>query len=213
MKILRFTSGDTYTPFAPYWDYFICEDKIHANLESLYKEILVREKNIISSTEFEDDWGTQLGPDSLTSRSNTYNLLTWTDAVPIREEVRRTHDLFREQLGLPHVLVYAQAWANVMRKGEKIEAHRHGNDPLTYLSGHVCIKVDGTKTYYKKPYGGEDFASDNEVNKVTLFPSCIEHYTDRYEGDEERVTIAFDILTQQGYDNVKDEWKDHWVTL
>ena len=100
-----------------------------------------------------------------------------------------------------------------MRKGEKIEPHRHGNDPYTYLSGHVCIKVDGTKTYYNKPYGGEPYGSENEVGKLTLFPSCIEHYTDRYEGDEQRVTIAFDILTQQGYDNVKEEWKGHWIKL
>ena len=213
MKILRFTSGDTYTPFAPYWDYFICEDSIDGSLAGLQNEIMWQEKKIISATEFEDDWGTQLGPNSLTSRSNTYNLLTWTDAVPIKEGVKKTHDKFREQLGLPPIEIYAQCWANVMRKGEKIEPHRHGNDPYTYLSGHVCIKVDGTKTYYNKPYGGEPYGSENEVGKLTLFPSCIEHYTDRYEGDEQRVTIAFDILTQQGYDNVKEEWKGHWIKL
>ena len=101
MKILRFTSGDTYTPFAPYWDYLICEDVIGDSLTGLHNEIMWQEKKIISATEFEDDWGTQLGPNSLTSRSNTYNLLTWTDAVPIKEGVKKTHDKFREQLGLP----------------------------------------------------------------------------------------------------------------
>ena len=213
MKIFRFTNEELRSPFAPYWDYYICEDHIQTPWHDLLNEILWQEKSIISKYEFEDDWGTKLGPDSLTSRSNRYNLLTWNCSEQLRKDIKKTHEIFIEQLGLPPVGIYAQCWANVMRKGEKIEPHRHGNDPLAYLSGHVCLKVNDTQTYYNKPYGGDPYASPNDAGKITLFPSCIEHYTDRVEDSEERVTIAFDITTETGYSNIKSEWQDHWVKL
>ena len=81
MKIVKFTSGDTYTPFAPWWEYYFCEDNLKISLTDLKEEILSKEKDIIDQYEFEDDWGTKLGPNSLTSRSNRYNLLEFDTAV------------------------------------------------------------------------------------------------------------------------------------
>ena len=75
MKIIRFTSGETYTPFAAAWEYYFCEDDLKISLTQIKKEILDREKSIIEENEFEDDWGTKLGAESLTARSNKYNLL------------------------------------------------------------------------------------------------------------------------------------------
>ena len=47
-----------------------------------------------------------------------------------------------------------------------------------------------------------------------MFPNWLEHYTDTYEGDDVRVTIAFDIITQTVYDeDIFDNMKDHWVQL
>ncbi|BCV00275.1 MAG: hypothetical protein CM15mV34_0490 [Caudoviricetes sp.] len=34
---------------------------------------------------------------------------------------------------------------------------------------------------------------------MTLFPNWLEHFTDPYEGSEERVTLAFDIITEVVY--------------
>ena len=34
---------------------------------------------------------------------------------------------------------------------------------------------------------------------MTLFPNWLEHFTDSYEGSEERVTLAFDIITEVVY--------------
>ena len=92
MKLIRFTSGQTYTPFAAAWEYFFCEEDLKIPLEELKKEILDKEKGIIEKYEFEDDWGTKLGAESLTARSNKYNLLNFDSALPLKYAIKKTHD-------------------------------------------------------------------------------------------------------------------------
>tara|TARA_B100001113_G_scaffold265500_1_gene220368 strand:- start:19 stop:666 length:648 start_codon:yes stop_codon:yes gene_type:complete len=215
MKIIRFTSGETYTPFAAAWEYYFCEDDLKISLTQIKKEILDREKSIIEENEFEDDWGTKLGAESLTARSNKYNLLKWECAAPLRHAIRKTHDTFVSQLGAPSPpVIYAQCWANVMRKGDQIAVHSHGKDPYGYLSGHVCVQVTDTNTNYYNPYGGDPWKSHNEVGKITLFPNWVKHGTDKVVDDQERITIAFDIYTEDGYDkSIDDKMKPHWLKL
>jgi len=215
MKIIRFTSGETYTPFAAAWEYYFCEDDLKISLTQIKKEILDREKSIIEENEFEDDWGTKLGAESLTARSNKYNLLKWECAAPLRHAIRKTHDAFVSQLGAPSPpVIYAQCWANVMRKGDQIAVHSHGKDPYGYLSGHVCVQVTDTNTNYYNPYGGDPWKSHNEVGKITLFPNWVKHGTDKVIDDQERITIAFDIYTEDGYDKSIDaKMKPHWLKL
>ena len=215
MQIIRFTSGETYTPFAAAWEYFFCEDVLTVSLDDVKKEILDKEKSIIEENEFEDDWGTKLGAESLTARSNKYNLLKWECAAPLRHAIRKTHDAFVSQLGAPSPpVIYAQCWANVMRKGDQIAVHSHGKDPYGYLSGHVCVQVTDTNTNYYNPYGGDPWKSHNEVGKITLFPNWVKHGTDKVIDDQERITIAFDIYTEDGYDKSIDaKMKPHWLKL
>ena len=215
MKIIRFTSGETYTPFAAAWEYYFCEDDLKISLTQIKKEILDREKSIIEENEFEDDWGTKLGAESLTARANKYNLLKGECAAPLRHAIRKTHDAFVSQLGAPSPpVIYAQCWANVMRKGDQIAVHSHGKDPYGYLSGHVCVQVTDTNTNYYNPYGGDPWKSHNEVGKITLFPNWVKHGTDKVIDDQERITIAFDIYTEDGYDKSIDaKMKPHWLKL
>jgi len=215
MKIIRFTSGQTYTPFAAAWEYYFCEDDLRISLEELKKDILDREQSIIDEHEFEDDWGTKLGPKSLTARSNKYNLLKFDSAATLRSAIKRTHDVFVKELGAqtpPEI--YAQCWANVMRKGEQIAVHSHGKDPYGYLSGHVCVQVTNTNTNYYNPYGGDPWPSENKAGKITLFPNWVKHGTDKVVDDQERITIAFDIYTEEGYTkSISDDMKPHWLKL
>ena len=56
--------------------------------------------------------------------------------------------------------------------------------------------------------------SKNREGKLTLFPSYIGHYTDKVNDNEERVSIAFDIRDEKGFNiDIKDNMKDHWVKL
>ena len=124
------------------------------------------------------------------------------------------HDLIIEKLSLENEDVYCQCWANVMREGEKIKLHRHSHDEWTYLSGHICIQTNDTSTYYVHPYSKEPFGSVNEKNKITIFPSWMEHYTDRYHGDTPRITVAFDLYPKTGFHvKIDDKKKPHWVLL
>ena len=101
-----------------------------------------------------------------------------------------------------------------MRKGDQIAVHSHGKDPYGYLSGHVCVQVTDTNTNYYNPYGGDPWKSHNEVGKITLFPNWVKHGTDKVIDDQERITIAFDIYTEDGYDKSIDaKMKPHWLKL
>ena len=42
----------------------------------------------------------------------------------------------------------------------------------------------------------------------------VKHGTDKVVDDQERITLAFDIYTEEGYINsIKDHMKSHWVKL
>ena len=36
----------------------------------------------------------------------------------------------------------------------------------------------------------------NKVGEITLFPSCMPHYTNKQTTDKERITIAFDLFCE-----------------
>ena len=214
MKIYNFNC-ETFTPFAPVWDYVMGEKISQVDYSYLKKEILQREQDIIKKYAYEHDNNTGLGKNSLTSRSKDYNLLQFNCAEELKKDIRLLHDEFIRGLGFNfNGDILVQCWANVMRKGQKIKKHCHGFGPYAYLSGHLCIQVDSTSTHYYNPYGVEPWSSPNINNKMTIFPSWLKHDTDRVEDDVERITIAFDIMDVHGYNvDVKDDMKSHWVKL
>ena len=61
------------------------------------------------------------------------------------------------------------------------------------------ILLHDTNTNYYNPYGGDPWSSSNSAGKITLFPSWVSHGTDKVVDSQERITIAFDILTEDGY--------------
>ena len=105
-----------------------------------------------------------------------------------------------------------------MRKGQRIKKHCHGFGQYAYLSGHLCVQVNEdlypTSTHYYNPYGVEPWSSSNANNKMTIFPSWLKHDTDRVQDDVKRITIAFDIIDESGYNiDVRDDMKSHWIEL
>ena len=134
MKIYNFKC-DTFTPFAPHWNYYVGEKVSKVDFFDLKEEILNKEQEIISKYEYENDWGTGLGKRSLTARSNRYNLLEFNNAEGLREEIRSLHDEFLKGLGYEYTgKIYVQCWANVMRKNQKIKVHCHGLNSLSLES-------------------------------------------------------------------------------
>jgi hypothetical protein len=217
MNILHFKNFPNKTPFAPSWDYFLCEENIlsELNISDIKNAILKNEKDIVQNNKYIDDWGTGLGENSLTSRSNYYNLLEWPETNHIKPIIKNTYNTFLSSIGLPpEKTIYVQCWANVLRNSQIINTHRHWDSIYTYLGGHICIQQHETSTYYKHPFSSNDYVSKNESGKITLFPSWVEHGTTQHTHDQERITIAFDIITQIVLDeDIAPPMRPHWVAI
>ena len=201
-KIINFKSMPKETPFAPEWNYYLIEDLItDIDFKLFSKFLLSKEKTILKFSPAVSDGYTGLGMDSTTARFHKLNILNFKNkAIPkIKKAILKTHNkLLRHlKLKLPkHIFV--QCWVNIMRKGEKIKPHIHQMNPQTYLGGHICIQTTKTSTSYINPVNQindpELYTSHNEVGKITLFPNCIPHFTNRHEGDDPRITLAFDLF-------------------
>lgn len=207
-RLINFKSNAKLTPFAPEWNFIIYEniiDKI--NFKKIASFILNKEKEILKNTTHSKKIGsvdgyTGLGKNSLTSRYENFNVLKWNkdEIKKLKKIILKEHDDFLSLLNIekPKSL-WIQCWANVMRKGEKINTHIHSIKPDSYLGGHVCIQCINTFTGYINPLthvnNPEIFKSDNEVGKITLFQNCLPHYTSTHEDNKkERITIAFDLM-------------------
>lgn len=217
MTIIRFHNRPPKTAFAPTYDYFVYENDSaeRLNLQELASAVLAKEHAIISSLKFNSDWGTGLGANSLTSRSDQFNLLEWPEAGLLKKEIKRCHNEFLEALGIScHEPLYAQCWANVLRPTQQIKAHSHYLNNYSYLGGHLCVQTTNTKTYYAAPYTDEPWGSDNFPGKITLFPNWIRHWTDVNPGPSERITIAWDLITKTVLqEDVDPNRQSHWVEL
>jgi len=217
MKILNFKSEKKSNFFNPEYSFFVFEDNLPINTNLISEILLQKEKEIIKKYPPYDHGGTELNKESVTSRFIYFNLLQFDEFNFLKKYIRKAHDNFLRSLNLNiDNEYYVQCWFNVMRKGEEIKKHNHANniESIAYLSGHICINVDKTNTYYELPYSKKIYKSENQPGKITLFPSWVDHFTDKVESDQKRITIAFDIKTKKSYsENVKNILKPHWEKI
>jgi hypothetical protein len=216
-SIVIYRSPQPKTAFAPFWEYATFEADVFEELQvkRTAKVILDNEKKIIQQYEYIHDWNTGLGPDSVTSRANWYNLLDFEELQYLRGIIRYAHDKFLEDIHVPYEKsIYVQCWCNVLRKGQQIKLHHHSTSPYTYLGGHIVVQTTNTNTNYVNPYTKEIYNSINVPGKITLFPNWVEHFTDTYQDEGERITIAFDICNELTFtEDIFEEKKSHWVRL
>tara|TARA_Y100001951_G_C11179985_1_gene205355 strand:- start:42 stop:635 length:594 start_codon:yes stop_codon:yes gene_type:complete len=161
--------------------------------------ILKKESNILkkySATTIRGDKNfdgcTGLGVNSLTSRASHYNLLDWKKSKDLIDCIKKAYVTFTKNKDP----IYVHCWTNVMRSGEKINEHAHAIYPYTFdhLSGHLGIMVDGTTaTYYR--INDKVLEEVNREGLITFFSSAYPHWTNQYNGNSTRITIAFDIRT------------------
>ena len=204
-KIHHFKSLDPQSPFAPNWEYYIINTKCDLDVQELSKLILDNEKIIIDKyPPANDDGYTGLGMDSLTSRYPYFNLLTWDHSIckQLHKKISEFHDEYVKLVGASFLSnLRVRCLANIMRKGQKIKTHYHSTHPLTYLSGHFCVQCYNSSTIYNNPYrsiSDDGFYIKNNENQMTLFPSWLPHSTTKHMENVERITIAFDIVPENG---------------
>ena len=101
--------------------------------------------------------------------------------------------------------MWIQCWANVLRHGEEMKPHIHATHKYTYLGGHITVQSENTSTIYINPINQinnpETYESINTVGKLTIFQNNIPHYTTKHLGKRERISIAFDIIVDENYND------------
>ncbi len=199
VKVHTFKNESPQTPYAPVWDFVIADKETDLDVDELGYIILSKEKEIIEEyPEVNTDGYTGLGKDSLTARFNYFNVLKWDYPVvkDLHNEIRIFHDQYVSNTtdGKFDAEFKIRCWANVMRKGQKIDKHCHATHPHSYLSGHFTVACNDTSMIYFHPYSPEPYPLKNSPNSMTLFPTWMSHKTDSHEVDIPRITVAFDIL-------------------
>ena len=213
VKDIRIRSEVKQTPFAPEWDYRIIEGEIDDVDFDYIADYLLKKQDEILKIKPTHDGLTGLGLDSTTARHASYNIFKFGDSEinKLKENIIILHNELLKQMGMvdviPYVNLYIQSWYNVMNKGQNISIHLHDITSTCYLGGHITVQCDDTYTGYTHPAlipildEGSDnksfvHQSKNKVGKITLFPNHIPHFTNTHDGDKERITIAFDLVTQ-----------------
>ena len=209
-EIVNFENGRLQTPTAPTYKCSIFGSYINnINLDALSTLILEKEKEITSLDLPENMIShgfTGLGPKALTSRFKAFNALTWDhpEIHKLKQEIRYFYNLSSEYFGFEEEeRVFVQCWANVLRKGEKMNVHRHSdNTDGSFLSGHFTVQCKDTQTVYQNPFSDvinwpEYYSFNNFPGKINIFNSYIYHYTTEHNDDSERITIAFDLYYRE----------------
>jgi hypothetical protein len=198
-ELINFKSKPKNNPFAPEWDNHLVESMItNINTSKLSLYLQKKEKEILK-LKVSNDGYTGL-TNHTTTRHKEYNIFNFKnkEIQQLKKEIIKVHNKFLKKLNYkPVKSLYLKGWYNVMKKNEFIKPHAHSWDEDTYLGGHFCVQCNNTSTYYINPINQlcepAVYESKNKIGRLTLFQNFIPHYTDMHQGNNKRITIAFDL--------------------
>jgi len=205
MKIQKIRSMLPATHYAPYWDVSIGTSKWQdfEKIDTIKKWLLNNEQRFIDEYPVMHDGNTGLGDESVTSRFGRYNLFDFANELPELNDLKQFLQFsYLDFVTLDHTPItdlYIVCWFNILKEGEEIKEHLHNSTFDCYLSGNMHLDNYNTLTKYKVPY--ERFTSHdftNEKGGLTIFPSCILHWSDKHLENNKRISIAFDLRTEFG---------------
>lgn len=191
--------------------------------------ILASEKDILEievpEINAKASWGsnyTQRPDNWITARLPYYNFLDRQDAdiQSFKKFIHESYLSYQNEMGNPTPDVYVHGWVNIVRNSEQITAHNHANahvaasEQHSYISGNFCVRADNTSTNYRSPYLHNTWKSiPNVSGDLVLFPSFIFHNTSVNQATEPRLSLAFDIITQEVYETLPDKFKEIFCRL
>jgi len=82
--------------------------------------------------------------------------------------------------------IIKDCWGNILKKGEEIIEHRHGN---TAFCGVIYLTEGGPGTYFSE----YDITIEEKIGGFILFNPILAHSVKKMEQDIERITIAFNM--------------------
>jgi hypothetical protein len=190
-------------------------DYVQAN----FKQYTNRLKGNINPDELynKEDW--------VTNRAFEYNLLKFSDRHPVllelKSKIYESYLVYVKELNIPAGIPYVQVWFNILKKDSRFFTKHHHAHPArigdiddAYISGNICIRAKNTKTYYYSPYiESQKIGITNVPGEMVIFPSWVMHSTDQNQEDEPRLSIAFDIITEEMYNKGKMDNPTNYIRL
>ena len=163
--------------------------------------------------------------DWITNRAFEYNLLNFADKYPelleLKKFIGEQYLNYAKELELNETVPYIQVWVNILKKNSRYFTKHHHTHPSrigdttdAYISGNICIRADNTNTYYYSPFiEGLKKPIPNVSGDSILFPSWVVHSTDENKNNAPRLSIAFDIITEDMYNKGKMYNKSNYIPL
>ena len=179
--------------------------------DNIKDKLLKQETSLKNLIDYKDVDGGLGARDSLTGRFYGYNLLEWPEMDFLKTFFTNSVKKYFEFTECPLLDdLYIQCWYNTIRNGECIDPHSHDNTPDCMISGNLTVAVDpksNSFTYYQIGEWQDPLQIKNDPGVLTIFPSWITHGTNPYKGNDIRISIAFDIVSKDTYDRLKDQRK------
>lgn len=170
-------------------------------------------------------WGSNYTtrPDNwITARLPYYNFLDSKehDILSFKNFIYESYVAYQKGMQNPTFNVYVHGWVNIIRNNEQITAHNHANahvaasEDHSYISGNFCVRADNTSTNYRSPYLHNTWKSvPNVAGDLVLFPSFVFHNTSVNQATEPRLSLAFDIITEEVYHTLPEQFKKIFCKL
>jgi hypothetical protein len=196
------------SPMLPAFNIKLSNTSISESLRQQLIDVVQREepniiKNIKSENPNED-------PTWLTNKLWAYNFLDF-DYACVKELKIFIYDSYinymKEINVEPAKKVYTQCWVNILKNnGRRITPHHHADAhgkasyEYSYVSGNISINTENTSTYFQHPLFKE--ISSEIINKngeLIMFPSFVVHWTSENKSINPRITISFDLITEEVY--------------
>ena len=122
--------------------------------------------------------------------------------------IRKHYLLYLKELNYPRIKCYIHGWANILRKGEWVSLHHHMADAHTYISGTYYLTTVATNLKLINPIRVDQTdVFPTQKGNIIMFPSYVPHESSIYEGDELRISIAFDLSTESN--TLSNPWRPH----
>tara|TARA_B100001250_G_scaffold36248_1_gene29089 strand:- start:25 stop:705 length:681 start_codon:yes stop_codon:yes gene_type:complete len=199
-NMYRWKSWDANTPFAPSFDVSVyiddCGEGITRDLVQMCEQYKFSR----------DNW-------------MKYNIFSHTEFVVglLSDRIYQIYTDYMVELDqepLPKNKIWIRGWGTTLDNGKGIEHHSHAFHENTYLSGNISLSDLPTTTDYFFPYLGWYFdywKVKNELGKMTLFPSWLEHKVDPNTTGQVRFSLAFDMFTEHTINYVRNNRNDDSV--
>jgi hypothetical protein len=200
MQIRKLRNSLPATHYAPYWDFSIGNvewDQLE-KADKIRNWLIDNEEEFLKKFPVMHDGNTGLGEESITSRFGQYNLFDFSDEIPELNDLKKFLQLsyldFVTMDNTPITDLHIVCWFNILHTGQEIKEHLHNSNFDCYLSGNLHLDNYKTMTNYKSPFEiGQRHSIANIKGGLTIFPSCVMHWSDKHEEPDRRVSIAFDL--------------------